>query len=238
MKSDVKIFVGLDSEHRIAYDVCKFSIERNTKISFEIQPINRYTVREYARTADETESTDFSFARFFVPYKSKFVGISVFMDGDFLFLKDINGLLELYDDRYAVMCCKHTYAPTSLTKMNGKIQTVFPRKNWSSLMLFNNAHPKIKTLNPLTINNQSGAFLHQFKYLDDDEIGSIPIQWNWLVGWNNAADGEPNALHYTEGGPWLPNHKDSGYDSSFHTYREEYERDTKREIDKRIDREP
>ena len=229
MKSDVKIFIGLDAAHRIAYDVCKFSIETNTKSSFDIEPINRYNVSEYKRTPDRTEATDFSFARFFVPYISNYVGVSVFMDGDFLFLKDIDDLLKLYDDRFAVMCCKHNYLPTSTTKMNGKIQTVFPKKNWSSLMIFNNHHPKLKTLNPLTINNQSGAFLHQFKYLDEGEIGDIPIQWNWLVGWNTAADGEPNALHYTEGGPWLPHQKDVGYDSVFYSYKERYERHLTRE---------
>lgn len=220
MKSNVKIFIGLDTAHRIAYDVCKFSIESNTKSKFDIRPINRYTVEEYDRIIDPTESTDFSFARFFVPYLSNFRGISVFADGDFLFLKDIENLINLYDDRYAVMCCKHEYIPTDTIKMNGKIQTIFPKKNWSSLMIFNNEHPKIKTLNPLTINNQSGAFLHQFKYLEAGEVGSIPIQWNWLVGWyNEPSDGIPNALHYTEGGPWLTQYAEGKYSSFFHTYK-------------------
>jgi len=225
----LRIFVGLDSSHPIAYEVCKFSIEKNTKLSLSIIPINKHTVREYNRTTDSTESTDFSFARFFTPYCSNYTGISIFVDGDFLFLDDIENLINLYDDRFAVMCCKHNYVPRNETKMDGKLQTRFPKKNWSSLMMFNNEHHKIRTLNPLTINGQSGAFLHQFKYLDDNEIGSLPLQWNWLVGWyKEPIDGKPSALHFTEGGPWLKEYKNVEYADVFDSYRKNYERFTEK----------
>ena len=80
-------------------------------------------------------------------------------------------------------------------------------------MIFNNEHPKNKTLNPLTINNQSGAFLHRFRWLEDDEIGTLPLKWNWLVDWykESNGDGIPAALHYTEGGPWLNEYKHCDY---------------------------
>jgi lipopolysaccharide biosynthesis glycosyltransferase len=226
MKSDeVKIWIGLDSSHTDVYDICKFSIETNTTEKLPIYPINKYTVSEYRRNVDPTESTDFSFARFFVPYCSNFNGISIFLDGDFLFLDDIKNLLDLYDERYAIMCCKHEYTPKTSVKMDGKIQTTFPKKNWSSLMIFNNEHPKIKTLSPGTINFQSGKFLHQFKFLEDDDIGSLPIQWNWLVGWyKEPSDGSPKALHFTEGGPWLNGYETVEYSDVYNTYRKNYER--------------
>lgn len=225
MRKKFNVFIGLDTDHPIAYDVCKFSIEINARDRVKIRPINKYIVESYKRATDPSESTDFSFARFFTPYCSEFQGVSIFVDGDFLFLKDIYELIDLYDDRYAVMCCKHEYIPTNETKMGGKIQTRFPKKNWSSLMIFNNNHPKIKTLSPDTINGQSGAFLHQFKFLEDADIGSIPIQWNWLVGWyKEPEDGKPRALHFTEGGPWLQSHKDVEYSDVFDTYRYNYER--------------
>ena len=111
-----------------------------------------------------------------------------------------------------IQCCKHDYNPTNLQKMDGKPQTSWPRKNWSSLMIFNNEHPKNKTLNPMTINNQSGAFLHRFRWLEDEEIGSLPLQWNWLVDWyKEPDDGKPLALHFTEGGPWLEEYRDCDY---------------------------
>lgn len=225
MRRNFKVFIGLDSAHPIAYEVCKFSIETNASDRVDIQPINKYTVESYSRATDPTESTDFSFARFLVPHCSEFRGVSIFVDGDFVFLKDIYDLVGLYDDRFAVMCCKHSYNPVNETKMGGKIQTRFPKKNWSSLMIFNNEHPKIKTLSPGTINGQSGAFLHQFKFLEEDDIGSIPIQWNWLVGWyKEPNDGKPLGLHFTEGGPWLPRHKNVEYAEVFNTYRYDYER--------------
>lgn len=223
--NDLNVFIGLDSSHKIAYDVCRFSIISNTNLKINVFPINRYNVPVYNRPIDKTESTDFSFARFFVPYCSDFKGVSIFVDGDFLFLKDIKNLIDLFDDRFAIMCCKHNYIPTQKFKMDGKIQTIFPKKNWSSLMIFNNSHPKLRTLNPDTINCQSGAFLHQFKFLDEDEVGSIPVEWNWLVGWyKESSEFYPKALHFTEGGPWLEQYKNVEYSDVFNTYKTQYEK--------------
>ena len=214
MNNKIKIFVGLDEPNKVAYDKCVRSIrDKNNRYNLDIQPINYNTVENYDRKKDPYESTQFAFARFFVPYQSDYTGVSIFLDGDFLFLESIDNLLDLYDSKYALQCCKHCYNPTNLQKMNGKPQTSWPRKNWSSLMIFNNEHPKNKTLNPLTINNQSGAFLHRFRWLEDDEIGTLPLKWNWLVDWykESNGDGIPAALHYTEGGPWLNEYKHCDY---------------------------
>lgn len=220
----IKIFIGRDRNAEIAYQVCKLSLTENTTIPLNIHPINKYNIQEYNRKSEAVEATDFSFARFFVPFLSDFTGISIFVDGDFLFLEDVGKLLEHYDDRFAIMCCKHNYVPLNDVKMGGRVQTRFPRKNWSSLMIFNNNHPKLKTLSPDTINGQSGAFLHQFKFLEDNDVGSIPIEWNWLVNWyKEPIDGKPKALHYTEGGPWLPEYKNSIYSNEFHSYERLYE---------------
>jgi lipopolysaccharide biosynthesis glycosyltransferase len=216
----IKIYIGLDEPHQIAYNKCKKSIlQKNNKYDIDILPINYNTVKEYERKKDPYESTQFAFARFFTPYLSNYEGISIFVDGDFLFLESIDKLIDLYDKKYAVMCCQHQdYFPKNLAKMDGKPQTTYPRKNWSSLMLFNNEHHKNKTLNPMTINNQSGAFLHRFKWLEDEEIGELPIQWNWLVDWyKEPDDGKPLALHFTEGGPWLEEYKNCEYSQLWNT---------------------
>lgn len=213
MSNKINIFVGLDEPNAISYETCVSSIKRgNKRYELNIQPINYNTIPQYTRERDPYESTQFAFARFFVPYLSNFTGVSIFMDGDFLFMDSIDKLIDLYDSQYAIMCCMHDYNPTNIVKMDGKPQTQWPRKNWSSLMMFNNEHPKNKTLTPSTINNQSGAFLHRFRWLEDNEIGPIPLQWNWLVGWyKEPADGTPKALHYTEGGPWLDGFEDCEY---------------------------
>jgi hypothetical protein len=105
---------------------------------------------------------------------------------------------------HAVSVVKHNYVPTSSTKMGGKIQELYPKKNWSSLILWNNEHPKNTILTPEYINSVEPSTLHQFKWLEDNEIGEIPLQWNWLSGWyKEPEDGTPKAIHYTEGGPWM-----------------------------------
>ena len=213
MKEQINIFIGLDEPYKIAYETCKSSIlSQNKKYNLNIRPINYNTVKDYKRKKTKTESTQFSFARFWVPYESGFKGKSIFVDSDFLFLKSIDDLIDLYDEKKAIMCCKHDYQPKNEVKMDGKIQTSYPRKNWSSLVMFNNEHPKNKTLEPWLLNTLTGAYLHRFMWLADRDIGSLPLEWNWLVNWYKEEPGfAPNALHFTEGGPWLEGYENCEY---------------------------
>ena len=92
--------------------------------------------------------------------------------------------------------------------MDGQIQLQYPRKNWSSMVLWNCGHPKNKTLTPELLNKETGKYLHRFSWLDDSEIGNLPPIYNWLVGWyKEPKDGVPKILHYTEGGPWFDNYR-------------------------------
>jgi len=104
----------------------------------------------------------------------------------------------------AVYCVQHDYRPKETTKMDGAVQTVYPRKNWSSLMLFNCDHPAVQSLTPEVVNRESGAYLHRLQWVADADIGALPVDWNWLEGWNEKpADGLPKAVHFTRGGPWF-----------------------------------
>jgi lipopolysaccharide biosynthesis glycosyltransferase len=143
---------------------------------------------------------------------NKYSGWAIFCDCDFLWLTDIEELFKLKNDKYAVMCVKHDYKPLNKTKMDGKAQLHYPRKNWSSLILWNCSHPANKRLSLNIINSKDGKYLHRFGWLKNSLIGSINKEWNWLVGWyKEPRDGSPKALHFTEGGPWFKNHKNVDY---------------------------
>lgn len=227
MTENIKVFIGWDSREPIAADVCQYSIEQNTQSPTKITMLKQDLLREqllYARPRDERGSTEFTFTRFLVPKLMDYKGWAIFCDCDFLWLGDIQELIDQADDRYAVMLVKHDYRPQNTVKMDGKRQEYYPRKNWSSMVLFNCGHPKNRWLTPYHIEKASGQELHRFSWLDDEDIGSISPEWNWLVGWYHQPwDGVPKALHYTEGGPWFDNYRDCPYADVWL----EYERDLK-----------
>jgi lipopolysaccharide biosynthesis glycosyltransferase len=153
------------------------------------------------RERNPLQSTDFSFSRFLTPYLSGFEGWSLFMDCDMLVLDDIAKLWALRDDRYAVMCVQHDHQPHETVKFLNQPQTAYGKKNWSSVMLFNNA--RCHALTPDYVNTASGLELHQFKWLADDSlIGPLPQSWNHLVGYEPHAEDMSN-VHFTLGGPYF-----------------------------------
>ena len=88
--------------------------------------------------------------------------------------------------------------------MDGKQQTAYPRKNWSSFMIFNCDHPDVKGLTPAVVNSASPAFLHRFEWIEDDSaIGALSVEWNFLEGEYPKPAGTPKVIHYTNGGPWF-----------------------------------
>ena len=202
-----RVFVGWDSREDIAYQVCKFSLMRRAGVPVSVIPIRRQELRDkglYTRDADPLASTEFTYTRFLVPYLAGYRGWALFCDCDFLWLADIRELIRLIDDRYAVMCVHHDHRPTESWKMNHRTQTSYPRKNWSSMVLYNCGHAANAALTPDIVNRESGAYLHRFQWLDDGLIGAVPETWNWLEGWSEKpAHGHPNAVHLTRGGPWF-----------------------------------
>lgn len=211
-----KIFIGWDSREDIAYQVSKYSAIRRSN-NVEVIPLKQKQLRDsglYWRNQDALAATEFTFTRFLIPELMNFQGWALFMDCDIIFQESPDELFKLADDRYAVMCAKHDYTPAEGVKMDGQVQTIYPRKNWSSVMLINCAHPSNRFVTKEFVNNPntSGADVHRFTWLDDSEIGEISHEWNWLVGWyKQPEDGEPRALHYTEGGPWFSNYRFCDY---------------------------
>lgn len=215
MSKSLDIYIGWDSREPIAYEVAKRTILDHASIPVRVTPIvldELIEKKAYTREVDPLASTEFTYSRFFTPWLAGYQGWALFCDCDFLFFADVANLLQYQDDSKAVACVKHDYRPKEGVKMDGKVQTTYPRKNWSSFMLFNCAHPSTRKLTPDLINRESGAYLHRMQWAADDEIGDIPVAWNWLEGWNDKpATGTPSAVHFTNGGPWFKNWQDVDY---------------------------
>ena len=168
----------------------------------------------YTRPIDPLSSTEFTFTRFLIPELCDYKGWALFMDCDMILLTDIQELFDQADDKYAVMCVHHDYTPREGMKMDGQKQVLYPRKNWSSVMLFNCGHPSNKKISSSVVNdtNITGKYLHRFSWLQDSEVGQLSHEWNWLTDWyKEPQDGKPKLLHYTEGGPWFENYRDCDY---------------------------
>ena len=206
----MKVFVGYDTREDIAYQVCKHSIETKSTLA-DVRPLKQQELRDagwYTRPVDKLASTEFTFTRFLIPELTNFEGWALFMDCDMILTTDIKELFDQADPKYAVMCVQHDYTPKEGTKMDGQKQTIYPRKNWSSVMLFNCGHPSNAALTMDLVNSPeiNGAYLHRFSWLKDEEIGELDHTWNYLVG---VYDDEvrPKLIHYTEGGPWFENYR-------------------------------
>jgi len=216
----IKIYIGYDSRHPIASKVCEYSLRKHSK-DLDIELLKLSDLEQLYWREYKDQSTEFTYTRFLVPYLQDYNGWALFCDNDFLFLKDVTKIFKYADDKYAVMCCQHDYTPRAITKMLGKKQIPYKRKNWSSLMLINCGHPSVKKLDLSTVSEQSGKYLHQFEWLKPHEIGSIPRHWNWLVNWYKETDEDkPSALHFTEGGPWIV---DSEYKDLWLKYKKQME---------------
>ncbi len=210
------MFIGYDSREAVAFSVLAYSIQARASEPVAIAPLMLTQLRDiFSRERHALQSTDFSFSRFLTPYLSGYAGWSIFMDCDMLMLEDIVELWRLRDERYAVMVVKHDHVPKETQKFLGEPQTKYEKKNWSSVMLFNNA--KCRALTPDYVNAASGLELHQFNWLESDAlIGALPDRWNHLVGYNPP---RPDAalVHYTLGGPYFEEYRDCEYAGQWRT---------------------
>lgn len=237
-----RIYIGYDSREDIAYQVAKSSIEKHATIPVEIIPLKQKSLRKegvYTRSVDKLASTEFTFTRFLIPHLNNFEDWALFIDCDFVALADVSELVARIDNRYAIMCAQHDYTPTEETKMDGQVQHIYPRKNWSSMMLINCGHPSNAQVTAELVNDETktGAYFHRFSWLNDDEIGFINHKWNWLVGWyKEPKDGRPKFLHYTEGGPWFKEYQNCEYNYEWYEAKSTYLESIIENKNKRIDK--
>jgi lipopolysaccharide biosynthesis glycosyltransferase len=213
----IPVFIGYDPREAIAFHVCANSIIRHSSQPVQIIPVALNLFKEYTETHTDG-SNHFIYTRFLVPYMMKWQGHAIFIDGDMIVRDDIAELWELRDHSKDVQVVKHDYKTRMPIKYLGSKNEDYPRKNWSSVILWNcNSYPNRK-LTPDYVMKATGAELHRFTWCTDDRIGELPPEWNWLPDEYGA---NPNAklLHYTLGTPCFHEFADTPQGSEWHRER-------------------
>ena len=203
----VKIYIGFDQRESIAYHAFVQSLIDHASIPLDITPLAVKTLKGYEEKHKD-KSNDFVYSRFLTPFLNDFKGWAIFVDGDMICQTDIKELLDLRDGSKALQVVKHNYKTKANQKYLGNINQDYPRKNWSSVILWNCEHPKHKILTPDFIANESGKYLHRFSWLEDNEIGELPKEWNWLAT-EYPNNEQANIIHYTLGTPCFKDYRNT-----------------------------
>lgn len=228
----LRVYIGWDWRDATAFKVARASLQRHSSIPLDVVALTdmdlrrrgvywrSYHVDPRGQMWDDRDgrpfSTAFSFARFAVPIIEKYGTEPVlFMDPDMLVRADIAELLDEADMEKAVNCVQHDHRPNEAQKMDGVLQTVYDRKNWSSLMLL--LPDRCRRLTKYVLNNDRGSNLHGLCWVADEEIGALDERWNWLEGWSDP-DIEPAIVHYTRGTPDMEGHEDVPYADEWWAY--------------------
>jgi len=195
----IPIFIGYDPREAIAFHTCVNSIIRHASQPVSIMPLALNNFQDYTETHTDG-SNQFIYSRFLVPYLMDYTGQAIFIDGDMLVRSDIVELWKLRDLGKDVMVVKHNYKTKMTTKYLGSKNEDYPRKNWSSVMIFNCNNYPTKKLTPEYIQKSTGAHLHRFEWTTDDRVGELPPEWNWLPD-EYGPNSDAKLLHYTLGTP-------------------------------------
>jgi hypothetical protein len=195
----IRVFIGYDSREAVAFHVCVNSIIRHTSIPISVTPLALNNLLGYRETHTDG-SNQFIYSRFLVPHLENYQGWAIFIDGDMLLRADVAELWALRDDSKAVMCVHHEYKTKVTRKYLGAANQDYPRKNWSSVVLWNCGHSANRIITPEFVEGATGSQLHRFTWLSDDLIGEIPKAWNWLPD-EFGPNQEAKLLHWTLGTP-------------------------------------
>ena len=195
----ISIYIGYDSRESVAYHVCSNSIIRHGTVPVSINPLSLKLLQNYEELHTDG-SNQFIYSRFLVPYLQNYSGWAIFIDGDMILREDIKQLYAMRDESKAVQVVQHDYKTRMKVKYLGAKNEDYPRKNWSSVILWNCGHERNKILTPEFVQTATGAQLHRFSWLADDLIGSLPKEWNWLPDEFGAND-NAKLLHWTLGTP-------------------------------------
>lgn len=213
----IPIFIGYDPREAIAFHVCANSIIRNASAPVAIVPIALNLFRDYKETHTDG-SNHFIYSRFLVPHLMRFKGVAVFIDGDMIVRGDIVELYHSLQSDKDVAVVKHDYETRMTEKYLGAKNENYPRKNWSSVIVWNCSNWPNRILTPEFVQSQSGSYLHRFSWLDDERIQALPPEWNWLPD-EFGANPDAKLLHYTLGAPCFHEFADTPQGEEWHRER-------------------
>ena len=205
------MFIGYDPREAIAHHVCADSLMRHSSQPVEITPLYLPHLRNYRELHTDC-SNQFIYSRFLVPALCDYHGMALYLDGDMVIRGDIAELFAAAQADYSkcVWVGKHDYKTKQATKYMGNKNEDYPRKNWSSVIVWNCASFPNRKLSPNYVQNATGAELHRFGWIGEEKIGTLPLEWNWLVG-EYPPNPRAKLLHYTLGIPDFPEYADSDH---------------------------
>jgi hypothetical protein len=216
----LKIFIGYDPVESVAWHTMAHSILSRSSAPVALVPINIANLKDiYKRERDPKQSNEFSFSRFLVPYLSGYEGYAAYFDCDMMLRTDVSKLFALAatDATKAIHVVQHNYKPKDEIKYLNTAQYRYPRKNWSSVVVWNCAHPSNRIVTPEFVNTASPMELHRFQWLKDSEIGELNVRWNWLVGEYADPPADVHNVHWTLGGPYFHEYKDADFADEWFT---------------------
>ena len=210
----IRIAIGFDQREAVAYHTFCQSILEKASAPVSFTPLVLGALKGFSETHTDG-SNAFIYSRFLTPWLMEFNGWAIFADGDMICLDDVAKLWALRDETKAVQVVQHNYQTKAHDKYLGNKNENYPRKNWSSVILWNCAHPKHKILTPEFVMQQTGAFLHRFTWLEDSEVGALPKEWNWLTT-EYEDNYQASLLHYTLGTPCFKDYAHSEMSDVWH----------------------
>ncbi len=215
----IPIFAGFDQREEAGYHAFTSSVLEHASAPFTVTPLHLPLFRSFYAPGVRDGSNAFVYTRFLIPFLQGYTGSAIFCDGsDMLMKADIAELWALRDPYKPVQVVKHDYRtkwPRKYlgTKMEAPNED-YPRKQWSSVMILNCMHMSWRKLTPESVQKMTGPDLHRFSWLQEDEIGELPKEWNWLVQ-EDGPNPDAKLLHFSSGVPLMPAHANSPHAADY-----------------------
>ena len=216
----IRIFAGFDRREEIGFHAFMSSVMAATTVPVSVTPLVKETLEKDGVTIADG-SNAFTYSRFLVAWLCGFQGWALFVDGvNMIARADLAELWAMRDRSKAVQVVKHDYKTKHPRKYVGTSMECanldYHRKQWAAVMLINCQHDAWLGLTPTELNHLDPLTLLQLKFLDDEDIGSLPPEWNWLCDEHGEWDGA-KLLHFTAGIPSMPAYENSAHSAEWFT---------------------